>query len=177
MTFPVSDDLTSWRVSASAFAPGPLAGEATIGVQVGLPFFVDATIAPEYLVTDQPAIGLRAYGTALDAGSQVTFAVDSDSLGLHVNGLHAAAFETETVPIPKLTVGSHQITITAATGAGATARRDVMTRTFMVVPSWPRRRTVRRTDRRHALRGRRRPCPVSSYRTPGPADTSRSCSA
>ena len=33
VTFPVSDDLTSWRVSASAFAPGPQAGEATIGVR------------------------------------------------------------------------------------------------------------------------------------------------
>ena len=135
VTFPVSDDLTAWRVSASAFAAGPQAGEATIGVQVGLPFFVDATIAQEYLVSDQPAIGLRAYGTALDAGSQVTFAVDSDSLGLHVNGLHAAAFETETVRIPKLTVGSHQVTITATTGAGASARRDILTRTFTVVPS------------------------------------------
>ena len=158
--------------------PGPQAGEATIGVPVGLPFFVDATIAPEYLVSDQPAIGLRAYGTALEAGSQVTFAVDSDSLGLHVNGLHAAAFETETVRFPKLTVGSHQVTITATTGAGASARRDILTRTFTVVAiaAGHDARTVRRTDRRHAPRGRRRPGPGRRIRRRGrpiPADPAR----
>jgi hypothetical protein len=135
VTFKVSDDLTSWRVSASAFGAGPAAGEATIGIPVGLPFFVDATIAPEYLVADRPAIGLRAFGTALTAGTPVTFAVDSDSLGLHVKGLHATAFETETVPLPKLTVGNHSLTITATTGSGASARRDVMTRTIAVVSS------------------------------------------
>ena len=135
VTFKVSDDLTSWRVSASAFGAGPSAGEATIGIPVGLPFFVDATIAPEYLVADRPAIGLRAFGTALAAGAPVTFAVDSDSLGLHVKGLHGTAFETKTVPLPKLTVGSHALTITATSGSGASARRDVMTRTITVVSS------------------------------------------
>jgi hypothetical protein len=53
-----------------------MAGEGSITIPVGLPFFVDATIAPEYLVSDKPAIGLRAYGTDLPAGADVTFAVD-----------------------------------------------------------------------------------------------------
>jgi len=129
VTFRVADDLTSWRVGA------PAAGEGTIEIPVGLPFFVDATIAPEYLVADHPSIGLRTFGTALPAGAPVTFAVASDSLGLHVDGLKAKAFETMTVALPKLTVGSHRITITATTGSGASARRDVMTRTISVVPS------------------------------------------
>jgi hypothetical protein len=135
VTFRVSDDLTSWRVSASAFADGGKAGEGTIGIPVGLPFFVDATIAPEYLVSDRPSIGLRSYGTALEAGATVTYSVDSDSLGLHVDGLRAEAFETTTVGLPKLTVGRHTVTITAVTGTGATARRDALTRTFTVVAS------------------------------------------
>ncbi len=135
VTFRVSDDLTSWRVSASAFADGLKAGEGTIGIPVGLPFFVDATIAPEYLVSDRPSIGLRSYGAALEAGAAVTYAVDSDSLGLHVDGLHAEAFQTTTVTLPKLTVGRHAVTITATTGSGAAARRDTLTRTFAVVAS------------------------------------------
>jgi hypothetical protein len=135
VTFRVADDLTSWRISASAFGAGLLAGEASIGIPVGLPFFVDSTIAPEYLVSDRPAIGLRAFGTALKAGAAVTFAVDSDSLGLHVAGLHAKAFETATVSLPKLTAGNHRVTITATTGSGASARRDVVTRTIKVVSS------------------------------------------
>jgi hypothetical protein len=32
----------------------PEAGSASILVPVGLPFFVEATIAPEYLVSDEP---------------------------------------------------------------------------------------------------------------------------
>jgi hypothetical protein len=96
---------------------------------------VDATIAPEYLVADRPAIGLRAFGTALAVGAPVTLAVDSESLGLHVKALHSTAFETETVPLPKLTVGRHAVTITATTGSGDSARRDVMTRTITVVSS------------------------------------------
>jgi hypothetical protein len=141
VTFRTADDLTSWRVSASAFGEGPAAGEASIGIPVGLPFFVDATIAPEYLVSDRPSIGLRAFGTAVAAGAPVTFAVDSDTLGLHVQGVKAKAFQTATVPLPKLIVGVHRITIATSTGSGSTALRDVMTRTFTVVPS--RMTTVR----------------------------------
>ena len=134
VTFKVADDLTSWRMSASAFGDGLYAGEGSIGIPVGLPFFVDATIATDYLVSDRPAVGLRAYGTDLSTGDAVTFAVDSD-LGLHVNGLTAKAFETRTVQLPKLSVGTHSITVTATTGTGAGARRDVLTRTFTVLPS------------------------------------------
>ena len=122
VTMHLSDDLTSWRVSASAIGAGLTAGEASTLVPVGLPFFVDATIAPEYLVSDRPEIGLRAFGTALEPTSRVTFAVDSDSLGLHVDGLAADAFETVRVPLPALSLGRHEVTITARTGSGAAAR-------------------------------------------------------
>ena len=135
VSFRVADDLTAWRISASAFGEGHTAGETSIAIPVGLPFFVDATIASEYVVSDRPAIGLRAFGTSLQAGADVTFAVDSDSLGLHVKGRRAKAFDVAAVDLPKLSVGTHTVTITATTGSGATARRDVMTRTFTVVPS------------------------------------------
>ena len=135
VTFNVADDLTSWRIGASAFADGLFAGEGTIGIPVGLPFFVDPTIATDYLASDRPVIGLRAYGTDLKTGAAVTFSVDAESLGLHLKDLKAKAFETRSVPLPKLSVGTHAITITATTGAGAEARRDVMVRTFNVLPS------------------------------------------
>ncbi len=101
MTFPLSDDLTSWHVSASAIGAGLTAGEGSVQVPVGLPFFADATIASEYLVSDRPEIGLRAFGTALPADARVTFSVDSESLGLHVDGLRADAYETVRVPLPR----------------------------------------------------------------------------
>ena len=49
VSFKVSDDLTSWRVSASAITAGLDAGAGSVLVPVGLPFFADASIAPEYL--------------------------------------------------------------------------------------------------------------------------------
>jgi hypothetical protein len=135
VTFHLSDDLTSWHVSASAIGAGLRAGEGSMQIPVGLAFFADATIAPEYLVSDRPNIALRAFGTALSAKSRVTFAVDSDDLGLHVDGLAATAFETISVPLPTLTLGSHELTVTARTGSGDTSRVDRLTRTFTVVAS------------------------------------------
>ena len=85
---------------------GTPAGEGSLLIPVGLPFFAEATIAPEYLVSDRPEIGLRAFGTALKATSKVTFAVDSDTLGLHVTGLHADAFQTVKVALRQLTLGA-----------------------------------------------------------------------
>jgi len=135
VTMHLSDDLTSWHVSASAIGAGLTAGEGAILVPVGLAFFADATIAPEYLVSDRPEIGIRAFGTALTAASAITFAVDSDSLGLHVSGLKADAFDTIRVSLPALSLGRHAVTVTARTGSGSTAREDRLTRTFTVVTS------------------------------------------
>ena len=133
VTFDLSDDLTSWRISAAAFGAGLTAGEASLPVPVGLPFFVDATIAPEYLVSDRPEIAVRAFGSAIDAEDRVTFSVDSDSLGLHLDGVRGEAFQPVSIPLPKLRAGNHRITITARTGSGSAARTDRLTRTISVV--------------------------------------------
>ncbi len=135
VTMHLSDDLTSWHVSASAIGADLQAGEGDVLVPVGLPFFVEATLAPEYLVTDRPEAGIRAFGTSLKATSVVTFAVDSDDLGMHLSGLRADAFKTVRVPLPVLSLGRHEITITARTGSGPTALEDRLTRTFTVVAS------------------------------------------
>ena len=65
----------------------------------------------------------------------MTFSVDSESLGLHVDGLRADAYETVRVPLPRLSLGTHKVTITARTGSGASAREDRLTRSFTVVAS------------------------------------------
>ncbi|MFL5674690.1 MAG: Ig-like domain-containing protein, partial [Chloroflexota bacterium] len=135
VTMHLSDDLTSWLVSASALGADLSAGEGSTTIPVGLPFFVDATLAPEYLVSDRPDLGLRAFGTALDGSTRVTFSVRSDSLGLQVDDLVADAFKTVRVPLPRLSLGRHEITITARTGSGAGARVDRVTRTITVVAS------------------------------------------
>ncbi len=135
VTFRLSSDLTSWHLSGSAIGAGLEAGGASTQIPVGSPFFVDASIAPEYLLADRPSIQLRGFGSGLDAGARVTFLVDSDSLGLHKSGLRGTAFEAVTVALPKLKLGNHKITITATTGSGSATRRYRVTRSFNVVAS------------------------------------------
>ena len=133
VSFPLSDDLTSWRVMASAITSRLEAGSGSVLVPVGLPFFVDASIAPEYLAADRPSIPVRAFGSAVAPGDAVTIQVTSTSLGFDSGPIRAAAYETTTVPLPALHVGTQTITITGTTGTGATARTDRLTRSFAVV--------------------------------------------
>jgi alpha-2-macroglobulin len=134
-TFGLSDDLTSWRVSAAAITADMGAGSDSIDVPVGLPFFVDASIAPEYLAGDRPSIQVRAYGSGLAAGADVQITVASDSLGLASQTVRAKAFATVTVPLPRLTTGVHSVTISARTGTAGSARQDRLIRSFTVIDS------------------------------------------
>ena len=54
VSFKVSDDLTSWHVSASAITSDLEAGFGSVLVPVGLPFFVDASLASDYLARRPP---------------------------------------------------------------------------------------------------------------------------
>jgi hypothetical protein len=133
VSFRLSDDLTSWRVSAAAITSRLQVGAGSVLVPVGLPFFVDASLASTYLVTDKPAIDVRAFGSALRPGAAVTFAVTSTSLAFESGPIRGTAFETVAIPLPRLRLGRQTITISATTGSGTSMRRDKLTRTFDVV--------------------------------------------
>jgi hypothetical protein len=136
VTFKLSDDLTAWHVSASAMTTSLQAGEGQLMLPVGLPFFVDATIADEYLASDRPIIRLRAYGSALRAGDAVAFTVAAPSLGLAPTRVDGTAFRDVSIPLPPLSVGRHGITIEAsATSAGGATLADKLARTVTVVAS------------------------------------------
>jgi hypothetical protein len=143
LSFKLSDDLTSWRVLATAVDSNLGVGGGSVLVPVGLPFFVDATIAPEYLAADRPAIVVRAFGDALDQGDPVSITVDAPSLNFHAGPVAARAFESVRVPLPRLVTGRHEITIRATSGSGAGALKDGLTRTITVVDSRLSRRASR----------------------------------
>ena len=81
-TVQLSDDLTSWHVTASAVTADLQAGVGELLVPVGLPFFVEVTLADAYLVSDRPVVRLRAFGDGLRAGDPIEFTVESPGLGL-----------------------------------------------------------------------------------------------
>jgi hypothetical protein len=131
-SFRLSDDLTSWRVSAAAITTDMQAGSQSIDVPVGLSFFVDASIAPEYLAGDRPSIQVRTYGSALKAGSPVRITVASDSLGLAPRTVQAKSFDNVTAALPRLSPGLHAVTISASSGAAGPVMSDRLTRSFTV---------------------------------------------
>ena len=133
VSFDLSDDLTSWRVSVGAVDRSLRAGAGTVRIPVGLPFFAEATLAPEYLVADRPILRLRGFGSGLASSDRVTFEVAAPTLGLAPTRTEAAAFATAEMPLPALTAGDHRIQIVATSGTGADQRRDVLIRTIHVI--------------------------------------------
>ena len=135
----LSDDLTSWHVIASAVTGDLSAGVAERLVPVGLPFFVELTVADQYLLADRPEIQVRAFGDALRAGDAVTFTVASPSLGLPETKVDGTAYEPIGVPLPALSLGTGSVTVSASVpGRKDDAGRplaDALTRTFDVVSS------------------------------------------
>lgn len=133
VTVPLSDDLTSWRVSGSAITASLQAGTGSTLVPVGLDFFAEAVLAPEYLASDRPVLRVRSFGTGLAAGQQVTFTVSSGTLNMAPVTRRAEAFEAAEVALPALSVGTHTVRIEATTGSGSTRRTDALERTIRVV--------------------------------------------
>ena len=138
-TVRLSDDLTSWHVSASAVTSSLAAGVGELLVPVGLPFFVELTVADTYLVSDRPEVRVRAFGEALRAGDPVEFTVASPSLGLAATTVRGKAFEPVSIELPALTIGRQSITagVVAATrrDEAGKPRTDRLTRSFDVVAS------------------------------------------
>jgi hypothetical protein len=135
VTFDLSDDLTSWRATASAVTAGLEAGRGQARLPVGLPFFVEATVAPEYLTADRPVIRVRGYGSRLTSDDVVTFRISSPTLPMAQATVKARAFRPAEVRLPKLAAGTHTLRIVASTGSGEDRRTDTLIRTFTVVTS------------------------------------------
>ncbi|HEY6013029.1 MAG TPA: alpha-2-macroglobulin family protein, partial [Candidatus Limnocylindrales bacterium] len=135
----LSDDLTSWHVSASAVTSGLATGVGELRVPVGLPFFVEVTAADGYVATDRPVIQVRAFGDALRAGDRVQFTVAAPALGLAETKLNGTAFKPVSVALPALTLGRPSITVGAVavsrTGADGRPLADRLVRSFEVVAS------------------------------------------
>ena len=135
VSFRLSDDLTSWRVSGSATTSLPEAGIGSVLVPVGLPFFVETSVAPEYLEGDRPILRVRSYGLDLEAGDRVTYTVSSKSLGMAAITARGSAFGDVDVVLPPLTTGEHAVTIKGTVRRDGKVLTDGLTRRFVVVAS------------------------------------------
>jgi hypothetical protein len=135
LAIPLSQDLTSWRVNATGVDEALETGLGSGVLKVGLPFFVEATIAPVYLAADRPVIRVRAYGDTLRKSDRITFTVTSDTLSMPRVTTTAAAFTAAEVPLPRLSPGTHRLRIEARTSAATGPAADALIRTIQVVPT------------------------------------------
>jgi len=118
VTFQLPDNITSWRVTAKAIDPKNLqAGMGVGSVPVGLPLFADLIMNQEYSAQDEPMLKLRAYGDALKEGDRVDFKLSSKSLGLEAKDVQGQAFKGSYFPLPKLTLGHHEVLLEANSGS------------------------------------------------------------
>lgn len=131
VSFDLPDDLTSWHISATAIANDLRAGSGLVLVPVGLPFFADAILAPEYLAGETPVLGVRSFGDGLETGARVRFTVSAPSLLMEPTSVDAAAFATAGVQLPPLSLGVHEVTI-KATVIGDATRTDTLVRKIVV---------------------------------------------
>ena len=124
---------------------------------VGLPFFVEATIADEYLASDHPIIRLRAFGSALKAADPVTFTVAAPVARDGVDaGPRDRVRRTSRCRSRRCRSARQTLTIrTRAAPANGAALADRLVRTFGVVRS----RLDRAARSISATRDRRPPPP------------------
>ncbi|MFA7277689.1 MAG: alpha-2-macroglobulin family protein [Candidatus Gracilibacteria bacterium] len=130
-TFKIPDNLTEWRVTSQAVDKDLNAGTKTRAIKVRLPFFVDAIIASDYLVQDQPIIQIRTFGENIPAGNDVTFSIKTPGLADKEVVVKAKIFDAIDFKLPTLKIGKHTITITAESNG----KKDMLTREFSVVSS------------------------------------------
>ena len=131
ISFPLPDDITSWHVSATALDGQLRAGDAATLLPVGLPFFADAILAPEYLAGERPVLRIRSAGDALGPKATVRYAVSSASLLMPATMADASWSGDASIQLPALPLGTQTVTIDAVV-VGHPELHDRLTRTFLV---------------------------------------------
>lgn len=132
VAFDLSDDLTSWHLTAIGVDAQLDSGFSAVQLPVGLPFFVDAVLAPEYLTGEAPILRVGAFGRALSAGDSVQYTVDAPTLRLSPTTIRGRAFVAARLALPTLVAGDHRIRIAAQAKIGGRTYRDTLIRTIHV---------------------------------------------
>ncbi len=130
-TVTLPDNLTSWLVTSLAATADLAAGSGFGVLAVGKPLFVDATLNRTYVTADEPSVRLRAFGSALAEGGEVSFTLASDTLLDAPIEVAGEAFAPAVVPLGPLPAGTHELRLTARAGG----LEDTVVRRVTVLPS------------------------------------------
>src|SRR6185503_12608601 len=132
IAFDMSDDLTSWHLTATAVDAKLDSGFSAVQLPVGLPFFIDAVLAPEYLTGETPILRVGTFGRALSARDSVQYTIEAPTLGLKPTTVRGRAFVPARLALPTLVAGDHRIRIAAEASIGGRTYKDTLIRTIHV---------------------------------------------
>ncbi|MBU0540670.1 Ig-like domain-containing protein, partial [Patescibacteria group bacterium] len=118
LSFTAPDNITSWRLVASAVTPELYGGYGKTSLAVTKQIFVDAVIPQTLLQQDQPVLKLRAFGTALKAGESLTYKINAPSLGIINQSVPGKAGDPVYLPVDHLSEGTHRILLQVQSAAG-----------------------------------------------------------
>jgi len=123
-TFQLPDNITSWRITASALSNDLYAGNAVQNMRVTNPMFVHYTLNRTFLVGDVPTLGVNVFGTSLSGGEEVTFEVWREDIPNDIHRATGVSFERVNIPLWEMeNEGMYAIVIRATVGNFADAIR------------------------------------------------------
>lgn len=107
--FALPDNITTWNVTAQAISDDLYASAGEAEIKATLPFFVQPTIAEEYLAADKPVISVSAYGQAIKANDQIKIFAEAKTLNLAKTEATTPAFKPAYFTLNNLVEGQHEI--------------------------------------------------------------------
>jgi len=137
--FTLPDNLTEWRITYHGITNDLLVGSGKSSVFSSKPVFVQSSLNTSYVLNDKAKVSMRTFGSALTSGDVVEYSVTGPSFGWDTpRNFTGEAFEEVLVELPPLSLGKHDITITAVTQKGS----DAVRRSFEVLPARVNQRFV-----------------------------------
>ncbi|MFA5134643.1 MAG: Ig-like domain-containing protein [Patescibacteria group bacterium] len=133
------DNITSWVTTVQAVAKDLSAAGEKTSLIVTQPFFVDISLAEEYLTADQPTIKLRAFGRTLEAGDQVAYDVSFPETEFDSIQINGTSFMPAEFSLPDFTEGTRSVRVHARSGE----YEDTVTKTVDILSTHLTERTVR----------------------------------
>lgn len=133
-SFPLPDNITSWRATAQAISEDLYAGNEREDLIVTGTFFINEVLPTQMIAGDDATVTLRSYGSAIQSGDMVDYTVTvKDAKGEQKSTATAscAAGDLAVLPIGKLEKGDYVVTMQAKCGS----LEDGIEKTLQVVES------------------------------------------
>ena len=133
-TFPLPDNITSWRLTMSGISNDLYAGNGVQNILVTNPMFISYTLNDEFLVGDVPAIGVNVYGTSLTGRERVEFEVWDENNPDELYKANGVAFERINIPLWEMKKEGANALIIKATVSNGTS--DAVKHPYQVLQTY-----------------------------------------